>query len=174
MKKILMLVLGLGVLSSCSTSNRVVSPREINNSSNLTDKEVNTTIIPVIADLEVRQERVSVTKTFSRNESMSKAKNETLRLALIVHKADFLLDPIFESTIIKNKTEITVSGWPVYYKSIKQIEEKDSRSIKSNPINLQKATIDETLIPEKKKRAGLWVALGTTFIGSMIAIFADN
>jgi len=173
MKKILMLVLGLVVVTSCSTANRVVSPREINTPSTIAATEVDMATIPVVADLEVRQERVSVSKTFSRIESMDTAKNETLRLALIMYKADFLLDPTFESTVIKNKTEITVSGWPVYYKSIKQIEEKDSKALQTKPINLQKATVDETLLPEKKKRVGLWFALGATLLGTIVALGAN-
>jgi hypothetical protein len=173
MKKNLMLFFVLVIVTSCSTANRVVSPREINNPLNVEATEAVRTIIPVVADLEVSQDRISVNKIFPKIESMDIAKNEVLRLALIIHKADFLLDPTFESTVIKNKTEITVTGWPVYYKSIKQIEQKDSKALKRMPINLQKATAEEYLPLEKKKKVGLWFAVGATILGTIIALGAD-
>ena len=152
MKKVLLL-LSLIILASCSTTKSgtsksidIVGPGVIHK--------------PVIADLDVSQEKISASSTFERLESMEVAKNEVIRKALKNSNADVLVEPTFESTTTNGKTDLTVSGWPAKYKNFRQVNEEDIKFLEIQPHYLRKAEVSETSTVEKKRGNGLlWIIL---------------
>lgn len=163
MKKFLLLIL-IAVFASCSTTKSgtsksldIVGPGVIHK--------------PVIADLDVKQQKVSSTATFSQVKSMANVRNEVIRKALKENNADVLVEPSFESVTKNGKTELTVTGWPASYKNFRQIEEKDLKLLEVKPNLLQKAEVNETTV-EKKKNTGLLITLGALLIGGLVAAAA--
>ena len=124
---------------------------------------------PVIADLDVQQQKISSTTTLSRVESMDKARNEAIRQALLKYDADILVEPSFTSVTEGGKTELTVNGWPAKYKNFRQISEDDIKYLELKPSYLQKAALNETVVEEKKSGSGFWVGLAALLIGGSVA-----
>lgn len=138
MKKLL-LVLSLAFLTSCSVTKsgtskslEIVGPGVIH--------------LPVIADLDVSDEKITTTMDFSGIESMENARNEVVRKALKEHNADVLIEPSFESTTRNGNTELIVRGWPAKYKNFRQIKESDIKFLEIKPHYLQKAEIQESAV----------------------------
>lgn len=162
MKKILLLLIIIVSATSCSTSRTgtsksldIVGPGVIHK--------------PVIADLDVKQQKISVTMTFSNVESMANARNEVLRKALEEHNADVLIEPSFTSETTNRKTDLTVKGWPATYKNFRQIQEDDIKYLEIKPNYLQKAERKETMVEEKKKGGkALWITLGALLLGGLV------
>ena len=94
--------------------------------------------MPVVADLNVRPNKVSLTKTFSKSQSAT-ANTDVVRELLKRENADVLVEPTFESTTSGMKTEVTVYGFPATYVNFRPIEEKDVKLIEVTPGLLQKA-----------------------------------
>lgn len=109
--------------------------------------------LPVVADLEVSQQRVSYSKTFSvTGEVGSTAKNEVIRELLKQHNSDVLIEPIFESTKSGAKLELTVTGFPAKYKNFRTIQKSDIELIEATPGFIQKAeeNISGVILNKKK------------------------
>lgn len=109
--------------------------------------------LPVVADLEVSQQRVSYTKTFNiTGESNSTAKNEVIRELLKQYNSDVLIEPIFESTKTGSKLELTVTGFPAKYKNFRTIQKSDIELIETTPGLIQKAeeNISGSILNKKK------------------------
>ena len=162
MKKIL-LFLSLIILASCSTTKSgtsksidIVGPGVIHK--------------PVIADLDVKEEKISATSSFNKVESMESARNEVLRKALKSANADVLVEPSYESITKNGKTELTVYGWPATYKNFRQVTEEDIQFLEIRPHYLQKAEVSETSSTEKSSGKGwLWTLLVLAVAGGAAA-----
>jgi hypothetical protein len=158
MKKVL-LVLSLIFLASCSTTKSgtsksidIVGPGVIHK--------------PVIADLDVSQEKISASSTFERIKSMEAARKEVIRKALKAENADVLVEPTFESTTTGSQTDLTVQGWPAKYKNFRQVTEEDIRILEMQPHYLRKAEVSESSSTEGKRGMGwLWVIVGLVAAG---------
>jgi len=156
MKKIL-LAFAVSSLISCST---------VQSGTSKTMDIVGTGVIhkPVIADLNVSQEKVSRTMTFTNLQSLETAKNSVVRELLKEQNADVLVEPTFDSTTKNGTTELTVYGWPATYKNFRQVEERDLKVLEIRPHFIQKA---ETTQPatEVKKMGGIgWIIGGAAVL----------
>jgi len=88
---------------------------------------------PVIADLEVNQQKTTKTITLKNMESLENAKQQIIREVLSENKADLLVEPKFDSVTKNGKTELTVTGWLAYYKNFRTLEEKDIKLLEVRP-----------------------------------------
>lgn len=88
---------------------------------------------PVIADLEVNQQKTTKTITLKNMESLENGKQQIIREILNENKADLLVEPKFDSVTKNGKTELTVTGWLAYYKNFRTLEEKDIKLLEVRP-----------------------------------------
>jgi hypothetical protein len=84
---------------------------------------------PVVADLEVGQERISGTVTDKRSVPLNELKRAALTDALTKSKSDVLVEPRYEVTTDARKTTVTVTGYPAKYKNFRPMEAKDTMFI---------------------------------------------
>jgi hypothetical protein len=105
---------------------------------------------PVIADLDVKEEKITKTIMLKNLESLENAKNEIIRELLNENKADLLVEPKFESKTKNGKTELTVTGWLAYYKNFRTIEEKDIKLLEVRPAIINRVETSQSSILEKK------------------------
>ena len=123
---------------------------------------------PVVADLIVKEEKVSAVISYSSTENtMDNAKNEVVRKALNNASGDVLVEPVFESITKNGITELTVKGWAGNYKNFRPVEEKDIKLLEIKP-SLHKANVYESVVDVKKKKTGLWVTLGLLFVAGLM------
>ena len=106
---------------------------------------------PVIADLEVAQEKSTKTIVIKNMESLNNAKNEIIRMLLIENNADLLVEPKFDSKTKNGKTELTVTGWLAFYKNFRTVEEKDIKLIEIKPAVIRQVETNQSAIFEEKK-----------------------
>lgn len=107
---------------------------------------------PVIADLDVSQQKISKTIKLKSMESLEGAKNEIIRELLKENNADLLVEPKFESKTENGKTELTVNGWLAYYKNFRTLEEKDIKLLEVRPTVLNRVETAQPILTEKKKK----------------------
>ena len=88
---------------------------------------------PVIADLEVSQQKTTKTITLQNMVTLESGKQQIIREILNENKADLLVEPKFDSVTKNGKTELTVTGWLAYYKNFRTIEEKDIKLLEIRP-----------------------------------------
>jgi hypothetical protein len=105
---------------------------------------------PVIADLDVKEEKITKTIMLKNLESLENAKNEIIRELLNENNADLLVEPKFESKTKNGKTELTVTGWLAYYKNFRTIEEKDIKLLEVRPAIINRVETSQSSILEKK------------------------
>lgn len=102
---------------------------------------------PVVADLDVNQQKISKTVTLKNVENLDLAKNDVIRDLLNENNADLIIEPKFQSKTTNSTTELTVTGWLAYYKNFRTIEEKDIKLLEVQPTLSNKI---QTLVVEKK------------------------
>lgn len=107
---------------------------------------------PVIADLDVKGEKITKTITLKNLESLENAKNEIIRELLKENNADLLVEPKFESKTKNGKTELTVTGWLAFYKNFRAIEEKDIKLLEVRPAVINRVETNQSSILEKIKK----------------------
>lgn len=165
MKKIILLSLTIALVS-CSTSKSGTAKTMDIVGSGVIHK-------PVIADLDVKQDKVEKTVEVKNLTSIDNAKNEVIRDLLKERNADVLIEPSFYSTTKGSKTELTVYGWTANYKNFRPIEEKDIKFLEIKPSLLQKADVYQPTTEKKKGNGGV-LALGiiaiSVGIGSLFLI----
>jgi hypothetical protein len=81
---------------------------------------------PVIADLDVKEKKVTGTFSGSSSFSMSYAKNMAIADALKASNADVLIEPRFETIKSWRNIEVTVTGYPATYKNFRPMEAADT------------------------------------------------
>lgn len=119
---------------------------------------------PVIADLNVSQEKVSKTMTFTNMQSLEIAKNTVVRELLKEKNADVLVEPTFDSTTKNGSTELTVYGWTATYKNFRQVEEKDLKVLEVRPNFIQKAETAQPATEIKKGGSLGWIIGGAALV----------
>ena len=86
--------------------------------------------IPVIADLDVSQNRVTGT-AFGQNDSFDVLRVRAVNNALSANNADVLLEPRFSFNSSASGTTVTVTGFPANYRNFRSITERDSALIEN-------------------------------------------
>ena len=99
--------------------------------------------IPVIADLEVSQTKITGTASGS-NDDLYILRVRAVNNALAANNADVLLEPRFAFESTSRGTTVNVSGFPANYRNFRSITERDSLLIK-NIYQLMRAS---TYIPQ--------------------------
>ena len=107
---------------------------------------------PVIADLDVQEQKITKTITLKSMESLEAAKNEIVRNLLNENNADLLVEPKFESKTKNGKTDLTVTGWLAFYKNFRTIEEKDIKLLEVRPAVINRVETNQSTILEKVKK----------------------
>ena len=120
---------------------------------------------PMITDLEVAKQKVTVTKTYE-NISLSEAKQNVMGEFIKQNSCDLIVQPYFTSSAVtaNEKTTITinVTGYPASYKNIRNFEAKDTayffRGINFGNGTINKLASAEPAAPEAKKSSGSGLA----------------
>ena len=107
--------------------------------------------IPVVADLEVSQTKITEEVDVSNKTFASEliAARYALRVILNKHKADILIEPTYE---FKDKS-IIVSGYPAKYKNFRNIEEKDIKLLMVSP-PIEKNEEPAIVVPQTSNAQG--------------------
>lgn len=107
---------------------------------------------PVMVDLDVREERVSATKTFTSSTPYATAKNEVINQALKDSHADVLISPTFDSEKIGSRFQITVHGFPATYKNFRPMQADDVPLLQAGV--LQQAKAAEPVVTDQPRKKG--------------------
>jgi len=129
MSKTLKTILGTMIvivfLSSCAT---IISSWEEAKLSYIKDTGV--FHLPVIADLDVSPTKITGTAS-GLNSTIQLLRVRAINNALSTNNADVLLEPRFSFIISRNRTTVTVTGFPASYKNFRSITEQDSLLLKN-------------------------------------------
>lgn len=156
--QILMLLTSLTMLS-CATSAKLTS------STSKTMDIYGPGVVqqPVVAELEVKSEKVSAATEASATSNFESMKNEAVNQAMKKSGADILVEPKFERETQKGRTTVTVTGYPAYYRNFRPMQPGDEFLLNSGV--LQKAKVYEPNVITQKSSGK---ALGWT-VGILVA-----
>ena len=123
-------------------------------------KEVQGAIVhqPVLADLNVRNTKVTGTATASTGNSLDAVKNLALKEALTSAKADLLVEPTYEVQRNGSNTTVTITGFPATYMDFRTATTQDIALMDAGS-RYMTSTAKAELAPEKKKGTGVFVAV---------------
>lgn len=151
----------LVLLGSCSTT------RKVETAKTLEIYGPGVIQAPVIADLDVKEQKVSGTAVGSSN-SLSTVKNLALVDAIKKAQADVLISPSFEIETKGNKTTATVTGFPATYRNFRSATTADSLLVKNGYMHrVNTSVVDDA--PARKKGGGAW-AVAVVLVLSALAI----
>lgn len=105
---------------------------------------------PVIVDLEVRETKVSGSAESNSTQDIESVKYAAVVDALKNAKADVLVEPVYETTIIGTKKSATVTGFPGTYKNFRTIKQEDLQLIQAGIV--QKAEVYVPSVGNAKKK----------------------
>ena len=126
---------------------------------------------PVIADLEVRDTKISGTKTGSTSNALHLLKLEAVATALRTASADVLVEPSYQIETTGSKVTVTATGFPANYKNFRKMTVADTVLVK--PVLLMRAqSVDP--VPAKKKRKGAGVLAGIGAAAAVVALAAGG
>jgi DNA/RNA endonuclease YhcR with UshA esterase domain len=126
---------------------------------------------PVLADMEVKEEKTSATINARGKRINDDLKNKAVAEAVKKSNADVLVEPRFESTIKGRKITLTVTGYPATYKNFHTIKQEEVELLKAGKVQ-QVNTMDTNQIKSKGGKVVLAVGLGIVLVVSLIiAIF---
>jgi len=141
-------------LYSCSTTAIIETP--IKNDYKMRTADYKETFInkndiyqkPLVADLEVSKQKVSMSRTYE-NMTVDQAKENITGEFMIEQGCDILVQPLYqtETTYSNNNSTITVSvtGYPAFYKNIRTYSPDDAEAfmIKSIVGSVKSSTVDK-------------------------------
>lgn len=132
---------------------------------------------PLITDLEVGKQRVTITQSYS-NVTITEAKENAMGDFIKQQSCDLIVQPYFTTNSVTSneKTTITVTltGYPASYKNIRNFESKDTslffprgfRPSASNTSGTDKLMKQETVAAEKKSSGN--GVLGAVLLGGLL------
>lgn len=122
---------------------------------------------PVIADLDVREQKVSGTAT-GRRSAAKTVRNLALANALETAHADVLIAPSYELVTKGGRTTATVTGFPANYKNFRHATPADSSLVTAGYMQHASTTVvDDAPV----KRKGIGAIVGTILtVGAVILI----
>ena len=142
MKKRYVYLLGLSILTSCSTVTKVTN----SNANEMNTYESGVVMRPLLADVTVSDSRKSIDYIVPYYLS---AKSEGKENALLqfkkTHKCDYVVDPIFEiitETGRKNETKIILNGYAATYSNIRQVDSLPKSVIQYNLLHKPVKALD--------------------------------
>lgn len=164
------------ILSSCTT-NRESIKSTAHREPVMSTHETGMVVKPVVADLEINNEKQSVVYTADLRLPASVLNNNAMKLFMEKHKCDYIIDPVFaRSTIIENSQlntiEITLTGFPASYKKIYQVDELPQSVKDFAEINLPVKRTDYLTLQENERSGtpfGMEFSVGLGFGGGLIA-----
>ena len=121
---------------------------------------------PVLADMEVKEEKISATINARGKSINDDLKNQAVAEAVKKSNADVLVEPRFESTIQGRKITLTVTGYPATYKNFHTIKQDEVELLKAGKVH-QVNTMDTKQIKSKGGKAALFLGLGVVMITSL-------
>ena len=127
--------------------------------------------IPVLADLEVSETKITGTKTGSSTSSLDELKAEAIAAALKTSNADVLIEPAFQIETDRSRITVVVTGRPATYKNFRKMELSDTLLIQAGILQ-KPLVIDPAPAKKKKKGAAVLAGVGTAALittGAMLA-----
>jgi len=160
MKKINLLVaLSIAFMTSCTTQHSITTKTADIYGAGVIQK-------PVLADMEVKEEKISATINARGKSINDDLKNQAVAEAVKKSNADVLVEPRFESTIKGRKITLTVTGFPATYKNFHTIKQEEVELLKAGKVH-QVNTMDTKQIKSKGGKAALFLGLGVVMITSL-------
>ena len=127
--------------------------------------------IPVVADLDVREPKISGTKVGNSSNSLDVLKMEAIAIALRTASADVLVEPAYQIETSGSKVTVIATGFPANYKNFRKMTLGDTLLVK--PFFIQKARAFDP-VPEKKKRRGAGVLAGLGAAAAVTGVVIAN
>ena len=114
---------------------------------------------PILADLDVKNIKVTGNASASAGNSIDAVKNLAIKDALKTSNADLLVEPTFESQHKGGKTIVTVTGFPATYQNFHPATKDDITVLDAGSRYITNTAKSE-VVPEKKKGAAGFITLG--------------
>lgn len=106
-------------LQSCTSVSKFSSGKTLDIAASVNQK-------PTLADLDVKENKVTGTASYkSKEKSIEAIKQEAVANALKSANADILVEPKFATEINNSTITITVTGYPGFYKNFRPIKTDD-------------------------------------------------
>ena len=117
--KLVIVVVSATLLQSCTSVSKFSTAKTIDIAASVNQK-------PTLADLEVRETKVSGTASYKSTEKGFEAiKQEAVANALKSVNADILVEPKYDTEVKSSTTTITVTGYPGFYKNFRAVKVED-------------------------------------------------
>lgn len=140
MKKLTVILGVAALLTSCTMQQSTTSYAYQESSVRILEPEQSMLLSPVMADLEVSEHKVShiekeafadiiITPQVITN--ISEFKKIALSRAAKVHNADVLVGTIIDVVTKNNRLEITVSGYPAFYRNFRSATAADAELVRA-------------------------------------------
>ena len=130
---------------------------------------------PLITDLEVGKQRVSMSRTY-RNITIANAKENILGEFIQQNSCDVVLQPFFtsssENSATKTTVNVTLNAYPASYKNIRPYEPRDTAYLLPTgyfltPSTTPLPTNTQSTVPAKKQNVGGKLLLGALLAGGI-------
>ena len=156
----LLLAIALLLLASCTTQHSITTTSTDIYGTGVVQKLV-------VAEMEVKEEKISATINARGNKITDDLKNQALAEAIKKSNADLLVEPQFETDIKGRKITVTVTGFPASYKNFHTIKQDEVELLKAGKL---KQVETRTVFPIKAKggKVVLFLSLGLVLITSII------
>lgn len=117
--KFVLVVASAALLQSCTSLSKFSSAKTIDIAASVNQK-------PTLADLDVKENKVSGTASYKSSEKSFEAiRLEAVANALKSVNADILVEPKFDTEIKSSTITISVTGYPGFYKNFRTIKTDD-------------------------------------------------
>lgn len=168
-------VIGMIALNACSLQEEIVT-RNQSKKADLQVRETGMIVKPVVADLDISNEKKSVVYVADLKIPLNNINDNTMQLFLETFKCDYIIDPKFvRKTTVNNsklkQIEVTLTGFPATYKRIYQVDSLPKSITEYANINLPIKTTDYISLYQADERGsnlGMEFYAGTSFVGSQI------
>lgn len=129
---------------------------------------------PVVAELEVKIERVTAATQARANSSIETLKSEAVNQAMKKTGADILVEPKFESETIGGRRTVTVTGYPAFYTNFRPMQPGDEFLLNSGV--LHKANVYEPPVVKEnlKGKAVVWTVVLLGGLAGALALAGDK
>jgi hypothetical protein len=116
--KLIVVLVITTLIQSCNTTSKISSAKTLDITSTITQK-------PTLADLDVKESKVTGTFSSKAPFNFEVVKQEAVANALRTVNADLLVEPKYESTVTTSSITVTVTGYPAFYKNFRAMKAED-------------------------------------------------